>query len=296
MDKPFAPMPPLPVAPLVRAPAGACDTHAHMLAAPEDFPLWDGRVENPAQGIDFKGWIDRYKNNLNSLGCTRGVVVHSILYGSDNSVTVEALRRLGLNFRGIGLLCDGAGEREVKQFVDWNMVGIRLNYVHGGVLSWSGAKELAPVLAANGLHIQMLMHAHLHMDEIAEDIGALQVPVCFDHIGWPDLSLGVDHKGIKGLCRLLETGKVWVKLSGLYRLSNAPYEQTDEIVAALVSANPERCLWGSDWPHIMLNGAEMPKSGEMLDALQRVVSKTATQRRILVENPKVLYGFSDCEA
>ena len=107
---------------------------------------------------------------------------------------------------------------------------------------------MAPALAANGLHIQMLMHVHLHIDEIAEDIAALQVPVCFDHIGWPDLSLGIDHAGIKGLCRLLETGKVWVKLSGLYRLSNAPYEQTDEIVAALVNANPERCLWGSDWP------------------------------------------------
>lgn len=291
MDKPFASIPPLPVAPIVRAPAGACDTHAHMLAGPEEFPLWGGRLENPAQGIDFEGWLDRYKANLNSLGCTRGVIVHSIFYGLDNSVTVEALQRLGPNFRGIGLLGDGADAREVEQLVDWNMAGVRLNYVHGGLLSWAGAKELAPVLAANGLHIQMLMHAHLHMNEIAEDIAALQVPVCFDHIGWPDLRLGVNHNGIKDLCRLLETGKVWVKLSGLYRLSKAPYEQTDEIVAALVNANPERCLWGSDWPHIMLNGAEMPESGQMLDALSRVVSETAIQQLILVENPKELYGF-----
>ena len=78
MDKPFAPMPPLPLAPKVRAPQGACDTHAHMLAGPDDFPLWNGRVENPAQGIDFEGWLDRYKDNLSSLGCMRGVIVHSI--------------------------------------------------------------------------------------------------------------------------------------------------------------------------------------------------------------------------
>ncbi|MEK9979297.1 MAG: amidohydrolase family protein, partial [Paracoccaceae bacterium] len=99
------------------------------------------------------------------------------------------------------------------------------------------------------------------------------------------------HKGIDGLCRLLETGRVWVKLSGLYRLSNAPYAQTDEIVAALVKANPERCLWGSDWPHIMLNGAEMPRSGDMLDALFRVVSDEVTRERILVSNPSDLYRF-----
>ena len=124
-------MPPLPLAPKVRAPQGACDTHAHMLAGPDDFPLWDGRVENPAQGIDFEGWLDLYKDNLSALGCMRGVIVHSIFYGSDNSVTAEAVRRLGPNFRGIGLLCDGAGASEVEQFVDWNMAGVRLNYVHG---------------------------------------------------------------------------------------------------------------------------------------------------------------------
>lgn len=137
----------------------------------------------------------------------------------------------------------------------------------------------------------MLMHAHLHMEDLAEDILNIEVPVCFDHIGWPDLSLGSRHKGIDGLCRLLETGRVWVKLSGLYRLSNAPYAQTDEIVAALVKANPERCLWGSDWPHIMLNGAEMPRSGDMLDALFRVVSDEVTRERILVSNPSDLYRF-----
>ena len=291
MHKPIAPRPFDPTAPKKKAPLAACDCHAHILAGPRDFPLWEGRVESPDPEIGFHGWLVRYKANLNALGCTRGVIVHSIFYGTDNSVTVEAVRRLGPNFRGIGLLADGATERDVKQFTDWNMAGVRLNYVHGGVLSWTGAKELAPTLNQHGLHIQMLMHAHLHIEDLVKDIMTLPVPICFDHIGWPDVSLGASHKGIDQLCRLLETGRIWIKLSGLYRLSNAPYEETDEIVSALVRANPERCLWGSDWPHIMLNGAEMPRSGDMLDALDRVVSDSATRERILVFNPTALYRF-----
>ena len=291
MDRPIAPRPYAPSLPKKIAPIGACDTHAHMLAGPNDFPLWQGRVESPDPKMSFEEWLSQYKSHLQTLGCTRGILVHSIFYGSDNSVTVEAVRRLGCNFRGIGLLKDGANEMAVKKFADWRMAGVRLNYVHGGVLSWQGAQELAPILADYGLHIQMLMHAHIHMKEIFESIPRLPVPVCFDHIGWPDLNLGPMHEGIEGLCRLLGSGKVWVKLSALYRLAQKPYNETDEIVARLVKANPERCLWGSDWPHIMLNGAEMPKSGEMLDALFRVVSNDAERYQILVSNPAQLYRF-----
>mgnify|MGYP006252655943 FL=1 len=92
---------------------------------------------------------------------------------------------------------------------------------------------------------------------------------------------------------MLDSGRVWIKLSGLYRLANAPYFDTDEIVSRLVRANPERCLWGSDWPHIMLNGAEMPDAGSLMDAFYRVVSDEKTRNQILIENPKKLYGFAD---
>ena len=87
------------------------------------------------------------------------MIVHSILYGTDNGVTVAALDRLGDGFRGIGLLPDSASEADLDQFAEWNMAGVRLNYVHGGVLSWDGVQAMAPRLAARNLHVQMLMHA-----------------------------------------------------------------------------------------------------------------------------------------
>ncbi|WP_298913232.1 amidohydrolase family protein [uncultured Roseobacter sp.] len=291
MDKPDAQMPPAPIAPVRRAPKGACDAHVHLIAGAHEFPLWDGRVENPAPGPDFEGWLERYRTHLETLGFSRGVIVHSILYGTDNSVTVEAVRRMGTGFRGVGLLPDGASDGQMDQFVDWNMCAVRLNYVHGGVLSWKGARAMAPALAERRLHIQMLCHADQHMEDLTQDVRTLGTDVVFDHIGWPKDALTASSEGFQTLCRLLADGKAWVKLSAIYRMCAAPYLDADPLVKALIDANPERCLWGSDWPHLMLADAKMPQAGALLNALDRVVSDAATRHRILVDNPAELFGF-----
>lgn len=291
MDKPDALMPPTPQVPRKQAPDGACDAHVHLVAGRGEFPLWQGRVENPAPGPDLDGWLEMFRTQLNTLGFSRGVIVHSILYGTDNSVTVEAVRRMGTGFKGVGLLADGASDQQMDAFVDWNMAAVRLNYVHGGVLSWQGAKTMAPALAERGLHIQMLCHADQHMSELAEDVRTLTTDIVFDHIGWPKDALTKDSAGFKALCRLLADGKAWVKLSALYRMCPAPYTLADPLVAALIAANPERCLWGSDWPHLMLADAQMPQAADLLNALDRVVPDEQTRQRILVDNPAHLFGF-----
>lgn len=291
MDKPDAQMPPALRAPEQRAPAGACDAHVHLLAGRGEFPLWEGRVENPAPGPDLDGWLDLFRKQLDVLGFSRGVIVHSILYGTDNSVTVEAVRRMGPGFRGVGLLADDATEAQMDKFVAWHMAAVRLNYVHGGVLSWDGAKAMAPALAERGLHIQMLCHADQHMVDLADDVRRLGVDVVFDHIGWPKDALTPDSAGFQALCGLLAEGKAWVKLSALYRMCRAPYTEADPLVAALIAANPERCLWGSDWPHLMLAEAQMPQAADLLGAFDRVVPDSQTRAQILVQNPATLFGF-----
>lgn len=280
-----------PTSPLSIPPAGACDAHVHMVGGPDEFPLWDGRVENPAPG-SFEKWLDRYRHHLDTLGFSRGVIVHSILYGDDNSITAASVKALGPDrFRGIGLVRDDADDAALDMLVAQHMSGIRLNYVHGGVLSFNGATSMAPRLQERGLHLQMLVNAHRHMQDLAEGVRALPIPVVFDHIAWPDLSLGPENPGFQLLCQLLSEGHCYVKLSGVYRLCNAPYEIADAAVAALVSANPERCLWGSDWPHLMLADAKMPDAGLLLNAFYRAVPNADDQKRILVENPAALFGF-----
>ena len=279
-----------PAAPGEVLPEGACDAHVHMVAGSE-FPLWEGRVEDPAEG-DFDSWLARFDRHLKTLGFARTVIVHSILYGGDNRVTMEAVRRLGPDrARGIGLLPDGAGPKDLDAFRAAGLMGVRLNHVHGGLLSWDGARAMAPMLAERGMHLQMLLFAHAHLLEIVDDIRALPVPLVIDHMGWPDLSLGVSDPGFQALLRLLGDGHVHVKLSGVYRLCRAPFAEAAPFVEALVAANPEGCLWGSDWPHLMLADAEQPDAGHLLNAFLGMVSGEDDRRRILVEAPERLFGF-----
>ncbi|MEM7471411.1 MAG: amidohydrolase family protein [Pseudomonadota bacterium] len=279
-------------APKEMAPEGAVDTHIHMLAGPEEFRLSPNRVEDPAP-LDMDAFLAAYRTQCETLGIRRTVVVHSIVYGADNAVTLEAIRRLGKDARGIGLLKDGASEAELDRLAEAGVRGVRLNYVHGGVLSWEGAKALAPALSARGMHLQMLVNADKHMVDLAPEIRAFPCPVVFDHIGWPDVTAGPSEPGFDAMVRLIGDGAAYVKLSGLYRVSDAPWEATDALVAALVATNPERCLWGSDFPFIMLADAKMPDAGAALDAFHRVVTGQKDRDTILVEAPVALYGFED---
>jgi len=272
-----------------RAPAGAVDAHLHLVGS--DYPLWEGRVEDPADDATLDAWLARYRAVMEALGFERAVIVHSILYGIDNTLTIEAVRRMGADARGVGLLPDGAGEKEIAAFAQANMVAVRLNYVHGGVLSWAGAKAMAPILSDHGLHIQMLLNSHRHMIEIADDIAALGVPLVIDHLGWPDLSLGTKDAGFQSLLRLLGEGLIHLKLSALYRLCEAPYTAAIPFVEAAIAANPDRLLWGTDWPHLMLGDATLPETTSLLNAFDATCPSDEIRQKILVANPVALFGF-----
>ena len=277
-----------PKIPTVRAPVGACDAHVHVLAGPSERPLWDGRVEDPAPDLGFEDWLRILREHLDLLGLTRVVVVQSIFYGTDNTVALDAVRRLGDMARAVALVTADVSDEHLDALRDAGAVAVRLNYVHGGVLSWDEARALAPRLADRGMHLQMLLHADRHMEEIAADLDALPVPLVIDHAGWPH---DADAPGVERLCALLAEGGVWVKLSGVYRFAEPPWTDADPLIRRLVEANPERCLWGSDWPHIMLRDAEMPDAGRLLDAFMRAVERPEDRQRVLVDNPAALFGF-----
>ena len=277
----------MPKVPSVRAPLGACDAHVHMLSGPEH-ALSPTRSENPADIGRYEDWLALFRLHLGTLGGTRTVIVQSILYGTDNTVTLETVERLGDAARAVVLVTEDVSEGTLDDLARRGAMGVRLNYVHGGVLDWAGAKALAPRLAARGMHLQMLLHADRHFEEVAEDARALPCPLVIDHCGWPaDMSSGPQSPGFAALCDAVAEGHVWAKLSAPYRLPG----DADPYARALAAANPERCLWGSDWPHIMLNGAPIPDAGALLDRFMEQVPDARDRQRILVDNPAALYGF-----
>ena len=290
-ERPTAHVPPSrPKEPLVRAPVGACDTQVHILGGPRDVPRGDGRPGSGSDGHGFEEWLALYREHLDTLGCTRGVIVQSHLHGTDNSVTIEAVRRLGEQFRGVAVVTDEVQDHTLDRLADHRMAAVRVNLVDEGALGWAGGRALAPRLAERNLHVEVRLRADRHLADLAHDIASMPVPVVIDHAGLPPDGRP-DGNGVRLLCRLLSDGRAWVKLSGLYRFAESPFEAADDLVRALVAANPERCLWGSDWPHLMQGQTHVPDAGVLFDAFTRAVDDPDQRQMVLVDNPAQLYGF-----
>ena len=85
--------------------------------------------------------------------------------------------------------------------------------------------------------------------------------------------------------------------------SGAPdYPQVAPLAKALVAANAERIVWGTDWPHPDSYVIPSRKAtdiappididdGRLLGLLADWVPDEATRRLILVDNPAELYDF-----
>ena len=167
---------------------------------------------------------------------------------------------------------------------------MRVNEVFDGPLSFAAACSLAPRLADREMHLEMLLTGD-RIAEMKDRIADLPCPVALDHLGWPDVEAGPDAPGFRAVRELLAEGKVYVKLSALYRFARAPFDAAKPFIEALASEAPERCLWGSDWPHLLLPNEDVPDAGKLLDTFFDTVTQSEARQKILVEAPERLYGF-----
>ncbi len=279
-----------PKVPSTLPPQGACDAHLHLVGGRKDFPLWEHRKEDPAPGRGFGDWMDLLRTHMSTLEMSRGVIVHSTLYGADNHVTIEALRQLGPEYRGVGLVESGANDELLDHLAAARIRAVRVNEVFDGPLDFEGAEALAPRLADRGMHLEMLLPG-ARIAALEARIAALPCPVVLDHLGWPDIGAGPEGAAFGAVRRLIAEGPAHVKLSAPYRLAPAPYDAVAPFVASLAETAPERCLWGSDWPHLLLENDEMPDAGVLLDSFFDIVTGSETRQTILVDAPARLYGF-----
>jgi predicted TIM-barrel fold metal-dependent hydrolase len=113
------------------------------------------------------------------------------------------------------------------------------------------------------------------------------------------VELGPQQPGFAELVELVRSRKAYVKISGAYRASKlAPdYADVVPLAKALIAADPDRVLWGTDWPHP--NG-RMPTDvtpllqiddGRLLNQLAVWAPDPAIRKKILVNNPARLYAF-----
>ncbi len=276
--------------PGVRLPEGACDAHAHVIGPLARYPLSAARVYTP-----FDCVAKDYLHMLSRTGLQRAVLVQPSIYGADNRLLLDTLALDPKRLRGVAVAHEGVTPEELAHWHKAGVRGLRVNLVDrhdaGGALPMAMLHALAERIAPMGWHLELLAH----VDAYPQDLMALQtlaVPVVFGHLGYPTIGRNVADVGFQALLQLMARGRAWVKLTGPYRLTREPlpYAPCDEWVSALLAAAPERLVWGSDWPHVMLKGA-MPNDADLVDLIARWLPDPIQRHQVLVENPAVLYDF-----
>ncbi len=273
-------------APAFTAPPGACDCHAHVFGSADRYPFAEGRSYMPPEASRKE-----YLAMLATLGISRMVIVQPSVYGFDNRCTIEAVQSFGTDrARSVVMIPPDISERELQALHDTGARGVRFITVSSGGGSLDQLRDVAAKIAPLGWHIQMYVPAQTWHD-LNPVIQDLPVPVVMDHMAGVLADQTGNDPGYAAVLRLLDGGRCWVKLSG-YRASVAgyPYGDVAPLARTLAAQVPERCVWGTDWPHPNMH-EHMPDDGELLDLLAEWIPDTAQRHRILVDNPACLYGF-----
>jgi predicted TIM-barrel fold metal-dependent hydrolase len=280
--------------PRLALPHGACDCHAHICGPAARYPYAAERIYTPPDAT-----LDAYRRLLATLGVQRAVLVQPSVHGEDNRAMLAALAAARAGFRAVAVVAPAITSGEIEALHHAGVRGVRLNIVDRregrNVVPLEIVRELAGRIAPFGWHIEFLVN----LDEAPDFAGAvasLPVPIVLGHLGYPRAGARafLAAPAFASLLSLLANGRCWVKLTGPYRISQAPdlpYDDVDPLAAALVARAPERLVWGSDWPHVMMK-KPMPNDGPLADLLARWVPDAAIRKRILVDNPAALYGFA----
>ncbi|WP_454630237.1 amidohydrolase family protein [Bradyrhizobium cenepequi] len=284
-------------------PAGACDCHTHIHGDPEKFPFFTGRVYTPEPASP-----EEMSALHKALGIERVVIVTPSVYGTDNSATRFGMMARGATARGVAVIDDKTPESDLDAMQKDGFRGIRINLATGGVNdpNVGRARLSAGVdrVKARGWHVQVYTNLPL-IPAVKDLVAASPVPVVFDHFGGAQAALGVEQPGFADMVELVKSGKAYVKISGAYRASKlAPdYQDAIPLAKALIAANPDRIVWGTDWPHpdtVVPAGKQVTDvvplyqidDGRLLNQLAVWAPDAATRKKILVDNPARLYGFT----
>jgi predicted TIM-barrel fold metal-dependent hydrolase len=289
-------------APSFEVPPRACDTHVHIIGNAVRYPMTPNRAYTPPLAS-----VDELQVMHKALHLERVVVVQPSFYGADNACTVDAIRMIGASARGIAVIDDKTPEADLDEMQRAGVRGVRLNLATAGVTD--------PVVSARMLHatVARIRSRNWHLQiftapamiaALKQDLAVLPVPVVFDHFGGANGVQGVNVSGFDTMLELVASGKAYVKISAPYRVSKNPpsFPEFAPMAKALIAANADRILWGSNWPH---PGTRPPgrapseitpwhdiDDAAILNLLPAWEPDAAVRRKILVDNPARLYGFS----
>ncbi len=265
-------------------PEHSCNAHLHIIDP--TFPN-DGKAE--AQ----KGTVETYRALSEELGLSRAVFVQAKPFGTDNACLLDAIEKFGPErSRGIAVVTNEVSDEELRRLHEGGVRGLRFSVWNpkNAVVSFDMCKPLSERTKEMGWNMQLHMSA-AQLVEQADIIESLDCKVVIDHMGRLKPELGTSDPAFAFICRLIDKGNTWVKLSGPYlnTLTGSPWDDAAKVARAFTEYAPERMLWGNDFPHV--TEKEKPDEWELLETIERWFPDERSRRLALVENPVEVYGF-----
>ena len=273
--------------PKIPFPAGACDCHAHIFGPQSRYPLLPH-----THFVPHENPLADYVKMLRTLGCSRGVLVQPSVYGTDNTLITEALTSRAFDLRAVAVVAEDISDRELETMHAAGYRGIRINTASATPgLKLAQAPKLAARIKPLGWHLQLFVNLR-DMPQMEDELAQLKIDIVIDHFARIATADGPAAPPYQALLRLLRRDNVWAKLIGPYFISDAAphYPDIAPFARGMIAAAPDRIVWGSDWPHPSAR-EKMPDDGDLADLINEWAPDMAQRRKILVDNPRRLYGF-----
>jgi D-galactarolactone isomerase len=269
-------------------PAATCDCHIHVFGPEDRYPA---APTSPFETPNAP--LSAYREIMKNLGIERVVIVQSSVYGKDNSCTVDAITELGSCARGVAVVDMDTPDEDLQSMTDAGVRGVRFHMLAGGLLPWDILEDVAARVHDFGWHVQLQLDGR-ELAQYEEVLRRLPGDLVIDHTGKFLEPVPTSHPGFQALLRLVDSGRVWVKVSAPYETSKvgAPsYADVGVLAKALIAAAPERMLWATNWPHLSASD-NPPDEAALMDTILEWMGDENTRKQILVDNPAIVYGFN----
>ena len=277
---------PNPSKPRFVPPPGAVDAHCHVFGPMAEFPFSPKAKYLPEDAGPEKLFALR-----DHLGFAKNVIVQASCHGTDNRATLNAIATSEGKARGVAVVDPAISEAELAKLHEGGMRGIRFNFLKRLVDDAPKDRflEVSRRLPA-GWHVVIYFEADI-LEELRPFMDAIPVPLVIDHMGRPDVTQGPDGPDMRAFRALLDSrADIHFKPTCPDRLDPAgdPWNAFAEAVRPLVEDYPDRCIWGTDWPHPNMQD-NVPDDGHLVDMIPRIAPTEELQRKLLVDNPNALY-------
>jgi len=277
---------PNPSKPRYVPPPGAVDAHCHVFGPMAQFPF-----SAKAKYLPEDAGPEMLFALRDRLGFAKNVIVQASCHGTDNAATLNAIAASNGKARGVAVVDPAISEDELATLHEGGMRGIRFNFLKRLVDDAPKDKFLeVSRRLPKGWHVVIYFEADI-LDELRPFIDAIPVPLVIDHMGRPDVTQGPDGRDMRAFRALLDSRPdIHFKPTCPDRLDPAgdPWTAFAEAVRPLVEDYPDRCIWGTDWPHPNMQD-NVPDDGHLVDMIPRIAPTEALQRKLLVDNPNALY-------